>query len=166
LINDLEDRKMDKYIIYLKGDATNPDVSGKKIIAHICNDIGAWGKGFVLAISKRWSEPEKEYKKWYKDGENFKLGEVQFIQVTEDIYIANMIGQRDIRRSKSAPPIRYEAVDVCLKKISEKAIGLGATIHMPRIGCGLAGGKWEEIEKLIDKNICSNNIDVYVYDLE
>ncbi|PSL41287.1 hypothetical protein CLV51_1211 [Chitinophaga niastensis] len=46
-------------IIYFKGDATKPLGSANKIIAHICNDIGGWGKGFVTAISKRWSEPEK-----------------------------------------------------------------------------------------------------------
>lgn len=40
-------------IIYLKGDATNPIAKGNKIIAHICNDAGGWGKGFVLAISRK-----------------------------------------------------------------------------------------------------------------
>ncbi|GAA0116590.1 macro domain-containing protein [Clostridium sp. CTA-19] len=156
---------MKKEIIYLKGDATTPSIDGNKIIAHICNDIGAWGKGFVLALSKRWNKPEKEYRKWYKDDSNFELGEVQYVQVSEDIYVANMIGQRDIKRGKSGPPIRYEAVDKCLEKVGEKAVELNATIHMPRIGCGLAGGKWEEIEKLINKNICSRGIDVYVYDI-
>jgi hypothetical protein len=33
------------------GDATTPTGEGNKIIAHICNDIGGWGKGFVVAIS-------------------------------------------------------------------------------------------------------------------
>lgn len=156
---------MSKQISYLKGDATNPVIPGNKIIAHICNDIGAWGKGFVLAVSKRWNEPEREYKKWYKDGTNFELGEVQFVQVFKDIYVANMIGQKGIRRGKSGPPIRYEAVDKCLEKVGEKALELNATIHMPRIGCGLAGGKWEEIERLINKNISAKGIDVYVYDI-
>ncbi|WP_253732040.1 hypothetical protein [Listeria monocytogenes] len=41
-------------ITYLKGDATNPMAKGNKIIAHICNDVGGWGKGFVLAISRKW----------------------------------------------------------------------------------------------------------------
>ena len=157
---------MTKEIVYLKGDATTPNIEGNIIIAHICNDIGAWGKGFVLAVSKRWIEPEKEYKKWYTEGNDFELGEVQFIQVSSNIYVANMIGQRDIRRAKSGPPIRYEAVDQCLEKVREKAIELSATIHMPRIGCGLAGGKWEEIERLIKKNMCFKGIDVYVYDIE
>lgn len=50
-----------KEINYLKGDATSPQARGIKIIAHICNDLGGWGKGFVMAISKRWAEPEKAY---------------------------------------------------------------------------------------------------------
>lgn len=35
-------------IHYVKGDATCPMTPGTKIIAHICNDRGGWGKGFVL----------------------------------------------------------------------------------------------------------------------
>ena len=46
-----------KMINYLKGDATNPEISGNKIIAHICNDVGGWGKGFVVAVSKGGKNP-------------------------------------------------------------------------------------------------------------
>ncbi|MGH7866045.1 MAG: Appr-1-p processing protein, partial [Candidatus Dormibacteraceae bacterium] len=42
------------------GDAMSPNVPGPKIIAHICNDVGGWGKGFVLAVSQRWPEPERD----------------------------------------------------------------------------------------------------------
>ena len=42
-----------KEIIYLKGDATSPQVSGYKIIVHICNNRGSWGAGFVMAISEK-----------------------------------------------------------------------------------------------------------------
>ncbi len=37
---------------------------------------------------------------------------------------------------------------------------------MPRIGCGLAGGKWEEIEKIIIRTLIHRQVDVYVYDFE
>ena len=36
------------------------------------------------------------------------LEKFNLVQVFEDIYIANMIGQRDIRKGRSGPPIRYE----------------------------------------------------------
>ena len=39
-------------IKYIIGDATAPKMDGTKIICHVCNVIGGWGKGFVLALSK------------------------------------------------------------------------------------------------------------------
>ncbi|WEK71809.1 MAG: macro domain-containing protein [Candidatus Chryseobacterium colombiense] len=154
-------------MMYLKGDATNPQGEENKIIAHICNDIGGWGKGFVLAISNRWRKPEAEYRKWFQNGENFKLGEIQIVQVEENIWVCNMIGQhKTIINSKGIPPIRYEAVEQCLNKLSDEALKLNASIHIPRIGCGLAGGKWGEVESIIERTLLQNNIDVYVYDFE
>lgn len=150
---------------YIKGDATNPFSKGEKIICHICNDIGSWGKGFVLAISKRWKEPEIEYRKWYREKNNFLLGEVQFIRVEQYITVANMIGQHGIKTSSKDVPIRYDAVEKCLEKVCLKAKELNASVHMPRIGCGLAGGKWEKIEPIIIKTLVANDIEVFVYDL-
>ncbi len=98
-------------INYLIGDATNPNADRSKIIVLICNDIGKWGKGFVLAISKRWKSPEKIYKEAFSGSNKPSLGEVQFIPVEPDIYIANLIGKKGIRspKSNSPAPIRYDA---------------------------------------------------------
>jgi len=156
--------KLEKKIIYIKGDATNPIAKGKKIIAHICNDIGGWGKGFVLAISKKWELPEKEYRVWYNSKENFALGKVQYVNVTEYITIANMIAQKGTKTGSKGPPIRYQALEKCLENLLIKAKENNSSVHMPRIGCGLAGGKWEIIEPMILDILVKNNIDVYVYD--
>ncbi len=154
-------------IEYTKGDATRPVGSGNKIIVHVCNDIGGWGKGFVMAISKRWKLPETEYRKWHQSKDKFDLGEVQFVQVENDIWVGNMIGQRNIKtNSKGIPPIRYEAVKECLSKVGEFALINNASVHMPRIGCGLAGGKWEDIEPLIKEELSSRGIKTIVYDFE
>ncbi len=70
-------------IRYVKGDATQPLAKGNRIIAHVCNDLGGWGKGFVLAISKRWPGPEAAYRAWHKDRSknDFGLGAIQIVQV-------------------------------------------------------------------------------------
>lgn len=155
-------------IAYIMGDATCPQAKGVKIICHICNDIGGWGKGFVLALSKRWEEPEASYRKWHAAGRGggFVLGAVQFVQVEPYIWVANMVAQRGIKRGSSVPPVRYEAVASCLAKVAAKAIALGASVHMPRIGCGLAGGKWSEVGSLIDQHLISEGVPVTVYDFE
>jgi len=147
-------------IYYKKGDATRPVTPGNKIICHICNDIGAWGAGFVLALSKRWSEPEDSYREC---PEEWMLGTTQVIPVEDDISVANMIAQRGITGMSDKPPIRYGALRVCLAAVNDVAYRTKATLHMPRIGCGLAGGEWSEVEKII-KDTCS--VDVYVYDLK
>lgn len=152
-------------INYIRGDATQPAGDGNKIIVHVCNDIGAWGKGFVVALSRRWPQPEKEFKKWYKSKINFALGETRFVQVEEDIWVANMVGQRNIKTASSGiPPVRYEAIAEALSKVAVFAAEKNASVHMPRIGCGLAGGTWDKMEPIIEAALTSRNISVTVYD--
>lgn len=156
-------------INYTSGDATLPQGDGKKIIAHVCNDIGAWGKGFVLSLTKQHPVAEKEYRSWYQenppwDRKAFVLGEVQLVQTKDDIWVANMIGQSGIFIKDGNPPIRYEALRSCLQEVAIEAKRLQATVHMPRIGCGLAGGEWSKVEKIIDETLCSVGVSVTVYD--
>jgi O-acetyl-ADP-ribose deacetylase (regulator of RNase III) len=152
-------------ITYLRGDATSPAGNGNKIIAHVCNDRGGWGKGFVLALSRRWSAPEDAYRAWARGGENFELGQLQLVQVEPALWVANMIAQHDTKPGPDGPPIRYEALRACLEKLAAEAVRLAASVHMPRIGCGLAGGKWEEIELLIEATLGRAGVSVTVYDL-
>lgn len=150
---------------FVKGDATSPETSGNKIIAHICNDVGGWGKGFVMALSAKWKEPEILYRQWHKSGDNFALGQTQFVKVEELLWVANIIGQRDVRKDKNGnPPVRYEAISEGLGRVAQFARTNYATVHMPRIGCGLAGGNWEEIEKIVIEQLISKGIEVTVYD--
>ncbi len=153
-------------INYITGDATAPQGNGQRIIVHICNNIGGWGKGFVLAISSRWKAPEEGYRSWAggKTDLPFELGQVQFVRVEKDIKVANLVGQHDIVPIHGIPPIRYQAVRKGLAKVADKALETGATVHMPRFGCGLAGGKWEEIEPIIHDVLVKKGVDVYVYD--
>jgi len=151
---------------FLAGDATAPAVDGNRVIAHICNDAGGWGKGFVVAISKRWPEPEREYRRWFRERDDFALGAVQLVSVSPSTWVANMVAQHGTRPSKDGPPIRYDAVESCLEKLAPKALALGASVHMPRIGCGLAGGTWDRIEPLIRGALCAREVAVWVYDFE
>lgn len=153
-------------ILYKKGDATNPTISGNKIIVHICNDVGGWGKGFVMALSAKWKAPETSYRNWYKTKQDFALGEVQFVQVEEMLWVANVIGQRDIKSDKEGnPPVRYDAISSGLAKVAAFALDNNASIHMPRIGCGLAGGKWALMEPIITQQLIEKGLSVTVYDL-
>jgi O-acetyl-ADP-ribose deacetylase (regulator of RNase III) len=158
---------MPDQIRYLKGDATRPQGEGGKIIVHVCNDLGGWGKGFVVALSKRWPQPEASYRSWHKARatNDFALGAVQFVEVEERLWVANLIGQRDLRPKGGVPPVRYDAIAAGLEKVAAFALDHQASVHMPRIGCGLAGGKWEQMEPIIKRGLVERGVDASVYDL-
>ncbi|GGY07041.1 macro domain-containing protein [Streptomyces hiroshimensis] len=163
---------MPSEIIYERGDATAPRGSGPRVIAHVCNDSGGWGRGFVLALSRRWRAPEAAFRRWYRDRQrnDFGLGAVQYVEVEPGLWVANMVGQHGIRTAAERAagigvPVRYEAIDAALASLGDKALALGASVHMPRIGCGLAGGRWEMVEPLVTRRLTGRGVPVTVYDL-
>ena len=147
-------------IHYLKGDATEPEGYGDKLIIHVCNNQGAWGAGFVLALSRKWKAPEYYYRRKRKHS----LGNVQFVQVEignrNNITVANMIAQ--VLNDKNGVNLRYMALYKCLLIVNEYAVKNKCTIHAPRFGAGLAGGNWKLIEQKINRAI---DVPIYIYDL-
>ena len=155
-------------IHHLQGDATHPQRDPPWIIAHIVNTRGGWGKGFVLAVSKRWEEPESYYRNWYRigdemDGTPFELGYTQLIPVGPGQWVSNMLAQQGYRSRTNPVPVDYLALRQCLAYLAADAKRLGAAVHMPRIGSGNGGGSWVTIERLIKEEL--QGIEVFVYGL-
>jgi len=161
-------------ICYMIGDATHPQSPGPKVIVHCCNDIGAWGAGFTSALSKTWPKSEEAYKAWgYTDGDlqveetgGRKLGHVQFVLVGPKLWVANLIGQAGVGVGDDGrPPIRYEAIREGLIKVFRFCQIHEASVHMPRMGAGLAMGNWKAIEQTIQVELPGKGTSVIVYDL-
>jgi len=152
---------------YVAGDATKVSYGGgRKIIAHIVNDKGRWGKGFVMAISREWGKgPQRAYFEWHRDRpqSGFRLGSVQFVVVSPRIEVANMVSQSGTKTGSQGAPIRYGALEEALGSLAQHAAEAGATVHMPRIGCGLAGGDWTRVAGLVDAASAAHGVTVYVY---
>lgn len=185
--------KENKMIKYIKGDATYPEKvvpEGVKLIVHIVNDIGAWGAGFVLALNKRWPQPKALYRSTFDTyktlGQTYvrPLGQVDIVRVDkdQDIYVVNLVGQTDIRPKRLEDvdaksclmsevkdglvmPVRYDAIynGLCELKRRINQYHYYFTLHMPKIGSGLAGGNWSKIEKIINEIFKEN--EVYVYEI-
>jgi O-acetyl-ADP-ribose deacetylase (regulator of RNase III) len=73
-----------------------------------------------------------------------------------------MVAQKGMKTGSSGPPIRYNYLGECLSELAGIAKSIEASIHMPRIGCGLAGGKWDKVEPLIVEHL--DGLEVIVYD--
>jgi hypothetical protein len=63
---------------------------------------------------------------------------------------------RGARRGRPAP--------VGGRRLAGHVIELGASVHMPRIGCGPAGGEWPLVEPLVAGRLAGRGIPVTVYD--
>lgn len=151
-------------LTYATGDATDPIGDGNKIIAHVCNNVGKWGAGFSGALSKRWPEPEAEFRR-LEPG----LHRTQIVCARWEeprLWVCNMIAQRGVRSQGNPKPLAYGALESCLKQLRLQALKRFATVHMPRIGCGLAGGDWVKVEAMIVKELVEAGVGVTVYELE
>lgn len=174
--NQKEEKTTATEIKYLHGDATAPVGDGTKIIVHVCNNIGAWGAGFVLALSKKWKAPELAYRSHGK----YDLGDYELVPVegkspTNQTIVCNLIGQEGtVSRlvDKKLPPVRYVAIEHGLKQLarsitaSQTMMTDTMSVHMPMIGSGLAGGNWLIIERIIETTLCEAGIPVTVYKFE
>ena len=153
-------------ITYLKGDASAPRGSSPRLIVQIVNDSAfTWGGGFSLAIRQKWPTAQQAYRQWaYDNRQHLSLGNVHLAEAEDNLAVVSMVAQRGYGPSDK-PRIRYSALRSCLERLSVFAAKEKATVHMPRIGTGLAGGSWNIVSELIDDVLCRAGINVFVYDL-
>lgn len=148
------------------GSVLEPRNGGKKIICQLVNDKAIkWGGGVARKIAKRFPDAEKAYaEQVIQIPQRDRLGRVIFSETREDLTIASLIGQEGFGPSLF-PRIRYAALQTCLEQVADRAASIGASIHMPKIGTGSAGGDWSIIEEILDDVMVRAGLFVTVYDV-
>ena len=136
-------------IKYIEGDLFNNIPKQTVIIPHICNDCKRWGSGFVVPLGNTYPKAKESYLSWQEGS----LAHTQLVECENNVTVANMVAQRDTRptyeNDKEIPPIRYEALRVCMFDVQKRAKDTNAKIICPMFGSGLAGGDWKRIERMI-----------------
>lgn len=121
-------------------------------LAHGCNCAGAMGKGIALEFRRRWPAMFEEYKRRCCTGE-FKLGDV-FMWQAGDQTIFNLGTQRSWRTKAE-----LWAIDASVRQMTELAEECGIfAVGLPRIGAGLGGLKWQEVEAVLEKIAAQSNV--------
>jgi hypothetical protein len=153
-------------IQYLIGDATRPRGDGKKIVAQVVNDATPrWGGGFARVVANRWRAAQDDFIAWtQQDSSHLRLGHHRLFSVDPDLSVFHMIAQHGYGPSPK-PRIRYLHLEACLSALSTIGQEQSASVHMPRIACGQAGGNWAVVSELIDDLLCRKGVEVTVYDL-
>lgn len=164
----------------VEGDATEPQTVHEKevvVIVHICNNENKWGSGFVLALNKKWKEPEQVYRSFCE--RHIKptltlpiLGKVCYAKIDNHLVIANMIGQDGTISTDNPIPIKYKALVNCMSEVFAYIEMIKAqtsnpvVIHCPKFGSLRAKGNWEFILELIREIWLEQGIDVVVYEFK
>jgi O-acetyl-ADP-ribose deacetylase (regulator of RNase III) len=123
----------------------------KGIIVHQVNNRGVMGAGLAKQIRALYPQHYQDYK-----SQKLNLGSLVITTISpKELYIIGLIAQDGYGRDKCYT--NYEAFTDCLKHLHNfhnKYPHLN--IYMPYgIGCGLAGGNWDHISKLINTIIPS-----------
>jgi hypothetical protein len=152
---------------------SNQEKGCSVIIPHVCNNVGAFGSGFVAAINKHYPIVRENYHLIGKP--NLRLGYVQYVEVFKDksyghkLVFANMIAQNGLISETNPRPLNYYALCKCMASVAEYSMknfdndSNKPQIHCPKFGCGLAGGNSIFIDNLIED--IWKNIPVFVYQL-
>lgn len=158
----------------VEGDATDLQTTSPKevvVIVHLCNNKNKWGKGFVLALSKKWKEPEQRYRDFCRDNSKVPiLGSTCFAKVDTFLVVANMIGQDGTVSPENPKPIKYKALANCMADVRayiemiQSQTSNPVVIHCPKFGSGLSGGCWDFVLELIREIWLEAGIDVVVYE--
>lgn len=155
--------KMFCTIKYMEGDASLPPFPEHMcIIAHICNNKGKWGRGFVLDLAKTHPKSQQSYLKL----SSFPLGTIQMVYSKDKTSVCNMIAQDGLPSKTNPVPCKVNYLRKCLRSLAAfvKETNPFTFVCMPRIGCGYGGLVWETIEEIIQETLLDVGICVFVFD--
>ncbi|KAL4095847.1 hypothetical protein PRIC1_009214 [Phytophthora ramorum] len=180
-------------LYYKSGDASQPPLSSilssPYVIVHCVDNSGVWSsRGFFRSLSALSPAIQKQYEAAGRNGD-LKLGSAHLIQLptqaATDSHVSNaryvcllvvqgFIGKKKqrvgngpgtvkmVRQGKSST-FRLNALESALQAVAHRALELGATIHLPRIGYGTPNFNWYAVERLLARNLRDVGVEASIY---
>lgn len=146
----------------IEGDLITVGLEGRvDVIAHGCNAWCVQGAGVAAAMVKafRTNDPDT-YPLEHPStaGDVNKLGQIQWntylLPSGDKLKVVNCYTQYNFganHKGGDVRPLDYEALTLCLRKMNHKFHG--KKVGLPLIGCHLAGGDWNIVKPLIQKEL-------------
>jgi O-acetyl-ADP-ribose deacetylase (regulator of RNase III) len=120
-------------------------VKGRALICHQVNCQRVMGSGLALQIRHKWPEVYAAY----RHKQDWRLGDCQIVGIGGKRYVANLAGQDTFGGPNET---RVFQLEHALRIARDFADANVLTLYIPYlIGCGLAGGDWDEVSAMIDR---------------
>lgn len=128
------------------------------IIVHQVNCMNAIGAGLSGAICKMYPKVKDEYHKIFKTYEAKDIfGYAQDVVINNDLVVVNLFSQ--FRYGMGYKHTDYDKLIKGIKTVVSRHPG--AEVYIPyKIGCGLGGGNWNELYKLINDELNEYSITI------
>jgi len=158
---------MEKFYREVEGNLITLALGGEfDVIAHGCNCYSRMGSGLAPQMAKFFGADTFPMEKIGPsvnklgciDHQGFRTGLMRDLVVV-NAYTQIAPGVNII--DSDLPPLDYEALTLCMRKINQEF--RGKHIGLPQIGAGLAGGDWEEIKKIIQSELKDCLITVVIF---
>ncbi len=155
----------------VEGDLIAQALQGEfDVIAHGCNCLSTMSAGIAVAMAETFG---CDMYPMEQEGPNMnKLGCAEFgeVEVEGDnmLYVFNLYTQHYFKsKTKGQVLLDYEALTLCLRKMNDGCKTDHDTpklhIGLPLIGCGLAGGDWERVKKIIQQELVDCTVTIVKY---
>lgn len=123
------------------------------VFCHQVNCKGMMGAGLAKQIRNKYPEVYQKYRFLCGQGDA-KTGMIQHVSTDDDRICINMFAQYSYGRDRVYT--NYDAFRQCLEQIDKLLSKIYVTgekkIAFPKyIGCGLAGGDWNKIYKMLEE---------------
>lgn len=132
------------------------------VTCHQVNCMGIMGSGLAKQIRNKYPEVFIEYYAYCKRHEILEqmMGVAQHVKCYDGKIIANLFGQ--FRYGTDRQYTDYAALECALRNMKQYAQSNQLSIAIPyQIGCGLAGGNWDIVNKIIEEVFNDYNVTIY-----
>jgi O-acetyl-ADP-ribose deacetylase (regulator of RNase III) len=150
----------------VKGDLLESDC---KIIAHCCNCFHTMGGGIALSIRNKYPEAYRADNKT-SYGQREKLGTISHAETSDGKIVVNMYAQYSFGTEQQH--LNYGKLGECFNQIKNLIHSKfvddihNVTLGFPYfLGCGLAGGDWDTVKRIIHASFLPTSYRVLIYNI-
>lgn len=154
-------------LTYKHGDVLE---SGADVIAHQVNCFGVMGAGLARQIREKYPHVYEEYHKLCERNNHHigMLGVAHWSKIDDSHWIANLFGQHGYGRGEvyTVMPALKVALMRTVQGCEEWADAEQRKIRLAlpyKLGCGLAGGNWEEIRRMIEEIAKNTDVEIEIW---
>lgn len=134
-------------------------------VAHGCNCFCVMGAGIAPQFARHFGADQFPLEDPKYRGNMNKLGMIDAKHIilpnTKPLIVINAYTQYDTRPTYLGQALDYEALTLCFRKINQRY--RGKKLGLPQIGCGLAGGSWSIVKKLIHAELADVDVTVVIF---